>query len=274
MSLTIGSGPFGQQPAGSFSLEMPGERFLYVETSQRWIRGLLAGETIVSSTQPRLVHESGRLPVLYFPEGDVREGALRPSEKSETDELKGKARYWSLEVGERPIPDAAWSFDHPQLQGLVAFEWQALDKWLEEEEVAVKHARDPYHRVDVRASSRHVRVSLEGETLAESRRPRILFETALPLRFYLPPEDVRQDLLVRSDRRTACAYKGEASYWSLRAPAGLEPDLFWTYHEPLHDAAAIRDLLAFYTERVDLDVDGERWDRPRTPWSRPPGRGS
>jgi uncharacterized protein (DUF427 family) len=274
MALTIGSGPFGQQPAGRFSVEMPDERMLYVELSERWIRGFLEGETIVSSMRPRLVHESGRLPVLYFPRDDVSSAALRASERTDHDELKGTARFWSLEVGKRRAQDAAWSFDHPQLESLIAVRWQALDEWLEEDEVAVKHPRDPYHRVDVRASSRHVRVSIDGQTLAESRRTRILFEAGLPLRFYFPPEDVRQDAFVRSDRRTACAYKGEASYWSVSTGDRVEQDLAWTYHEPLHDAAQVRDMLAFYNERVDLDVEGERWERPNTPWSRPPGRGS
>jgi len=253
---------------------MPEERLLYVEGSERWMRGLLAGEAIVSSMRPRLVHESGRLPVLYFPGADVLSEALRPSERTEQDELKGSARFWSLQVGERGVEDAAWSFDHPQLEGLIAFRWDALDEWLEEDEVAVKHPRDPYHRVDVRSSSRHVQVSIQGMALAESRRTRILFETGLPLRFYFPPEDVRQDTFVRSDRRTACAYKGEASYWSVRVGEDVEADLAWTYHEPLHEAAQVRDWLAFYNERVDVDVEGERWERPRTPWSRPPGHRS
>lgn len=271
MGLTIGAGPFGQQPAGRFNVEMPGERLFYVERSERWIRGLFGRETVVSSMSPRLVFESGRLPVLYFPPDDVRQDLLRPSSKTEADELKGNARFWSLEAGGRRAEDAAWSFDHPQLEGLIAFDWAALDQWLEEDEVALKHARDPYHRLDVRVSSRHVRVSLDGETLAESRRTRLLFETGLPLRFYFPPEDVRQDALVRSDWRSACAYKGEASYWSVQLADRMEPNLAWTYHQPLHDAIEVRDMLAFYNERVDVDVEGERWERPRTPWSRPPG---
>jgi uncharacterized protein (DUF427 family) len=113
-----------------------------------------------------------------------------------------------------------------------------------------------------------VRVSLDGETLADSRHTKVLFETGLPPRFYIPPDDVRQDLLEASDRRTACAYKGFASYWSVRVGEELEPDLVWFYVHPLHDAADIRGLLAFFNERIDLDVDGERWERPPTQWSR------
>lgn len=269
MSLMIGTGPFGHQPAGRFSFEVPPGRLLYLEESPRWIRGRLGGETVVDSTHPRLLHESGRLPVLYFPEGDVRTDLLRPSPTQEEDELKGTARFWSLAAGERTIEDAAWSFDRAELGGLIAVRWDALDEWLEEDEQAVKHPRDPYHRVDVRASSRQVSVSLEGEPLAESSATKLLFETGLPPRFYLPADDVRRDVLEPADRRSACAYKGEASYWSVRVGERLEPDLAWTYREPLHDAEPVRDMIAFFNERVDLDVDGERWERPVTGWSRP-----
>jgi uncharacterized protein (DUF427 family) len=268
MSLMIGTGPFGSQPAGEFSHELPRERLLYLEESPRWIRARFAGETVVDSTRSRLLHETGRLPVLYFPERDVRMDLLRPSETDEVDDLKGRARFWSVEVGERVARDVAWSFDGARLAGLVALRWNAMEEWLEEDEPALKHPRDPFHRLDVRSTSRHVRVSLHGEVVAESRRTKLLFETGLPPRFYFPPEDVRQDALVRSDTRTTCAYKGHASYWSVRAGAELEEDLVWYYRQPLHDALALRDMLAFFNERVDLEVDGERWERPVTGWSR------
>jgi uncharacterized protein (DUF427 family) len=264
----IGTGPFGHVPGGAFSTEMPAGPLLYLEESPRWVRVRMGGETVVSSKRPRLLHESGRLPVFYFPEADVRTDLLRPSERSERDHVKGNARFWSLAVGDRVAEDAAWCFDHPQLDGLVALRWDAADEWLEEDETQVKHARDPYHRLDVRSTSRHVSVSLAGERLADSRRTRILFETGLPPRFYFPADDVRQDVLEPSDRRTACAYKGVASYWSVRVGEELEPDLVWFYVSPLHDAAEVRDMLAFFNERIDLDVDGERWERPRTQWSR------
>lgn len=268
MSLMIGAGPFGQQPAGRFSREMPRERLLYLEESWRRIRARLGGETVVDSRRPRLLHESGRLPVLYFAEPDVRMDLLRPSETRDADELKGNARYWSIEAGGRVVEDAAWSFDHPQLAGLIALRWDAMDEWLEEDEQAVKHPRDPFHRLDVRSTSRHVRVSLGSEVLAESQRTKLLFETSLPPRFYFPPEDVRRELLEPSEKQTVCAYKGAATHYSVRVGGDLEEDLVWTYEDPLHDAAGVRGMLAFYNEHVDLDVDGERWERPVTGWSR------
>jgi uncharacterized protein (DUF427 family) len=99
------------------------------------------------------------------------------------------------------------------LAGLVAFYWKALDSWLEEDEPAIGHARDPYHRVDAVPSSRHVRVSIDGEVLARSRRPTVIFETGMGPRWYLPRTDVRAELLP-GDAHTVCAYKGQASYWA------------------------------------------------------------
>src|SRR5205807_7224055 len=129
------------------------------------------------------------------------------------------------------------------------------------------HARDPSKRVDVVPSERHVRVELDGEVLAESRRPHALFETKLPTRWYLPLEDVRQELLVPSDTMTRCPYKGTASYWSARIGDTLHPDVAWTYPQPILECPRIAGLVAFFNERVDLVVDGLHEERPRTPWS-------
>ena len=85
----------------------------------------------------------------------------------------------------------------------------------------------------------------------------------LPVRYYLPPDDVRRDLLRPSDTKTLCAYKGQASYWSLEG----ENDLAWSYPEPLRDAAEVTDRLALFNERVDIIVDGTWLERPVTPWS-------
>jgi uncharacterized protein (DUF427 family) len=158
---------------------------------------------------------------------------------------------------------AAWVYADPALDGRVAIDFKALDRWFEEDVEAVGHPRDPFIRVDVRRSSRRVQVSIDGERVADSARPLVLFETGLPVRYYLPPEDVRLDLLTRTDTHTLCAYKGQASYYS----AGGEDDVAWFYPDPLPDSAEIRDQIAFLNERVDVDVDGERQDRPPSPWA-------
>jgi uncharacterized protein (DUF427 family) len=153
----------------------------------------------------------------------------------------------------------------PDLAEHVVLDFAAFD-WYEEDEPVVSHPRDPFHRIDVLRSSRQVRLELDGHVLAESDRARWLFETTLPVRFYLPREDVRVELQP-SPTRTWCAYKGEASYWSPVLGRALVPDLGWTYQAPLHDASDVQGLLAFFNERVDVVLDGQRQERPVTLWS-------
>jgi uncharacterized protein (DUF427 family) len=273
MTLTVGTGPFGQRPAGTFNRDL-GERkgLIYFEDSPRRMRGLFAGETVVDSTRAKLLHEHGHLPVYYFPEDDLRADLLEPSDHTSHCPWKGDASYWSVRVGDRVSENAVWAYldpieGAPPLAGFRALYWHSMDRWLEEDEPAIGHARDPYHRVDVLDTSRHVRVSLNGETLAETTRARVIFETALPPRWYIPAEDVAMELLSETDTTTVCAYKGTASYWSVRVGDEEEKDLVWTYRDPRHDAARIKDRLAFFNERVDLEVDGELEERPMTQWS-------
>jgi uncharacterized protein (DUF427 family) len=264
VSLTYGTGPFGQRPAGRFNVDLPREGVLYVEELPRWVRVRFAGETVADSKRPRLVHEHARLPFFAFPEDGVRAESLQPTGRTEGDQVKGQHELLSVVVGDRVADAAAWRYRDGVLAGLVAFDWNAMDEWLEEEEPLHGHAQDPYSRIDVRRTSRHVRVLLDGEVLAETRRAKVLYEAGLPPRWYFPQEDVQMDLLEPSDRQTTCAYKGHASYWSV----GDEDDLVWTYRDPLHDAVPVKDMLAFFNERVDIEVDGEPAGRPRTQWSR------
>jgi uncharacterized protein (DUF427 family) len=269
MSLMLGTGPFGQHPAGSFNREIPERRGLILfEDSPRRIRGVLAGETVVDSTRVKLLHEHGHLPIYYFPREDVRLDLLEPTDHHTRCPWKGEAAYWSIRVGDQLAENAVWGYpdpldDAPPLADYVAFYWGKLDTWYEEDEEAIVHPRDPYHRVDVLQSSRHVVVRVGGEVIADSTRPVALFETGLPTRWYLPESDVRMDLLGPSDKRTGCAYKGFASYWSVRD----EEDLVWTYRSPRRGMEEITDLLCFFNERVDLSVDGVVEERPETQWS-------
>lgn len=269
MALTVGTGPFGHRPAGEFNFERPRTKgLIYFEDSPRRMRGLLAGETVVDSRRSKLLHEHGKPPVHYFPEDEVRMDLLTATDHRTHCPWKGDATHYSVRVGERVAENAAWSYreplpDAPPIAGYVAFYWDRLDGWLEEDEPAIGHARDPYHRVDVLDSSRAVRVEVGGETVAETSRPRALFETGLPTRWYVPPDDVRRELLVASDTHTTCAYKGVASYWS----SGADDDVAWFYPDPRHDAERVRDYVCFFNERVDLYVDGELQERPITQWS-------
>lgn len=274
MALTIGTGPFGDQPGGVFNFSREGpDRVVYWEAYPRRVRAELAGETVADSAAVRMLHETTLLPVYYFPEDDLRTDLLERSEKRTHCPYKGDTRYFSLRVGDRVSADACWTYPDPlghapPLAGSYAFHWEKVDRWFEEDDEIRVHPPDPYHRIDVRASSRHVRVLLDGEVLAETTRPRMLFETGLPPRFYMPLDDVRGDLLEPSDSTTRCAYKGEASYWGVRIGGTLHEDLLWCYRDPEPEGEGVRSLVAFYNEHVDLEVDGESWHRPVTKFTR------
>jgi uncharacterized protein (DUF427 family) len=138
---------------------------------------------------------------------------------------------------------------------------------MEEDEPVYVHPRDPYTRVDILASSRHVQVVVDGETIADSHQPRILFETGLPPRYYLPLPDVRLDLLTPSQTETRCPYKGTATYWHLDVIGHHYDDFTWIYRAPLPESQKIAGLAAFYNEKVDLYVDGVLQERARTKFS-------
>ncbi len=274
MTLTIGTGPFGDQGDKAFNFEVraPGDHVLYLEDSPRRVRAMLGGETVADSRRVKLLHEAGYLPVYYFPEEDVRMDLLETTDHTTHCPFKGDASYWSVKVGDTVAENAAWGYPEPidsapPFAGLIAFYWRKMDAWYEESEQVFVHPRDPYHRVDVLESDRHVEVKVNGEIVAETDRPKILFETGLPPRYYFPPEDVREEALVASDKQTECPYKGVASYRSVEAGGERVKDLVWYYPDPIPAAGKIKDHLCFFNEKVDLEVDGEPQQRPQTQWS-------
>jgi uncharacterized protein (DUF427 family) len=274
MSLTAASGPLSRKPSGELNVELGRETpIFYLQPLEYRLRAIFEQETVVDTLRPFLLHESDRLPVYHFAPADVRRDLLAPSGSPSEDAHRGVMQWWDLRVGERVAPRAAWSYVEPPesapfLHDLLSLKWEAVDEWFCEDEQLFGHPRDPFSRIDVYRTTRHVRVSLDGVVLADTRRALVLHETGLPPRWYIPPEDVRTDLLEPSSLRTRCAYKGSAGYWSARVGDRVVDDLVWSYPEPQHDAERVRDLLCFFNERVDLDVEGERVQRPRTQWSR------
>jgi len=265
------------------------------EPTARRIRAVLGGSTVLDSTRAVLVWEPRRVvPCYAVPVDDVRAElvAAGAAVAEATDEigvrLPGLSRRPVLDpsipfavhtaegqvvdvrAGGQDRPGAGFRPADPDLAGYVVLDFGAFDAWYEEDELNVAHPRDPFHRIDVLASSRDVSLELDGEPLARSSRPVLLFETMLPTRYYLPREDIRAEL-IPSATRTYCAYKGQATYWSVAVGGHLLADVGWTYQDPLHDAARVRGLIAFFDERVDVVVDGERRERPITPWSAGPG---
>lgn len=233
-----------------------------LERVPKRIRAIFDGRTIADTLDGRLLLEPGHPPVYYFPRADVWRDALQPSETRSHCPERGVATHWSLVSGGRQARDAAWAYEDPpeqysELIELCAFDWIAVDHWFEEDEEVFGHARDPHHRIDVRPSSREVRILFAGETICQSRRCMFLFETGLPARYYIPPEDVRMDLLRASRRTSTCPYKGHAIYWSIHVGERASEDAVWSYPEPLPECPRIKGHLAFYPEKVDtLDVEG------------------
>ncbi|MGQ0602790.1 MAG: DUF427 domain-containing protein, partial [Anaerolineales bacterium] len=223
------------------------------------------------SKRVMLLRASGRLPVYYFPKQDVRADLLTASKHTTTDSL-GTASFSNVKANGHTAENAAWTYTKlakgaPRLKGYVAFEWKKMDAWFEEDEQVYVHARDPYKRIDVCHSSRHIRVVVGGETVADTRRPCLLFETSLPTRYYIPKADVRMELLEPSDAHTRCPYKGAASYYSVKVGDKMFKDLVWYYPVPIPECPKIENLLCFFNEKVDIYIDGELQPRPVTPWS-------
>ena len=259
-----------------------------VHPSPKWVRATVGDRVVVDTRSALLVWEPRRVvPSYAVPERDVAaelvpydgpgmdarpvglglvdSPVLDPSSPFLAHTAPGRSRTLRFPEGE--LAGAAFALDDPDLAGYVLLDWDAFTLWLEEDEPVVAHPHDPFDRIDCLRSSRHVVISLDGTTLADSRRPTLLFETPLPTRYYLPREDVAMEHLRPSDQRMTCAYKGHARFWSADVAGAQGRDVAWSYEEPLHDAVPVRGMVAFFTERLDLVLDGVPQERPLTPWS-------
>lgn len=242
---------------------MPQDHRLSIEPSPKRVRVMANGKTIADSLSAGLLLETGHVPVYYFPRKDVRMDLLEPTNHRTRCPYKGEASYWNLKAGNRTVENAVWSYEQPldaaaAIKGAVAFYWQKADHWFEEDEEVFGHARDPHHRIDVRPSSREVRAIFNGEMIARTRRGMFLFETGLPARYYIPPQEVRSEFLIPSAKTSICPYKGQASYWSVRVGDRIAEDAVWAYLDPLPEAPRIKSHYCFYPEKIDrLDVEGE-----------------
>ena len=241
-----------------------------LEPSPKRVRVQLGGLTVADSGRAVLVWEKPYYPTYYFPIDDVRTDLLIPDPGVSHSPSRGDGTLYTVTAGGRTVPGAAVRYEQspiPQLRDLVRFDWDAMDHWFEEDEEVYTHPRDPYTRVEILASSRRVQVEVDGVTVADSTSPRLLFETGLPTRYYLPKTDVQMDLLRHTDTSTGCPYKGTAEYWSIDVNGRTHPDIAWSYKAPFAESQKIAGLIAFYNEKVDLVVDGLRLDRPQTKFS-------
>ena len=263
MSLTTRGAPLASQPPETVNYRIDGPRHpLFLDPFAHRVRAELGGVTVLDSTRGLLLHESNLPPQLYVPWDDVGADHLERTDHATHCPFKGDARYWTVRAGGKVAENAVWAYPDPMdgaswLRGLVALYWDRMDRWLDEEEVVVGRIRDPYHRVDVRPASRRVRVLVDGTEVAASAQPLLLFETGLPVRPYLRTEEVTGGRLLASPTRTVCPYKGTARHWHLELPDGRHvEDACWEYAEPLDEARRIAGRVAFYPDRVTLEVDG------------------
>jgi len=226
-----------------------------VEHGAKRIRGFIGGELVVETIRPLLVWEKPQYPTYYFPEADVH-AELTSEGRTSHSPSRGDGEVMTVTAGGVSRAGAALRYDQSpfeSLRGTVRFEWDAIDAWFEEDEQVFTHARDPYTRVDILPSSRYVRIEADGEVIAETLKPTLLFETGLPVRYYIPKTDIRMDLLSPRDTVSHCPYKGEAEYWSLRHDD--RGDIAWSYRTPLPESQKIAGLVAFYPGKVDIYVD-------------------
>lgn len=259
----------------------------YQPTAKR-IRALAGGDAVVDTVNALLVWEPKRItPIFAVPVADLRAELAPPAQEAgdvpefgvrimagapqSFDPRTGFARHTApgeefdvVTSGVR-LPRAAFRPADPDLAGYVVLDFKAFD-WLEDDEEIIGHPRDPFHRVDIRASSLTVEVGLDGVTLARTNGAQLLYETMLPVRYYIPPADVRLDLMVASTKTTVCPYKGTASYWTYPLSEDGR-NIAWMYDYRFRDAAQIHGLVCFFNESVDITVEGVVQERPVTPWS-------
>ncbi|GAB3488415.1 DUF427 domain-containing protein [Nocardiopsis coralliicola] len=261
MSLTFGGGPLSKNAPGTVNYTLDGPAHaLFMQPFPRRVRAVLGGTTVLDTENAVFVHETSLLPQLYVPTEALRASALTPSSTTTHCPYKGDASYWHLSIGDTTVDDAVWSYPDPRpeahwLRGLSALYMEAPDTWYDEEEEIRAHFRDPYHRVDTRPSSNIVRVRSGGEVLALSTAAKVVSETGLHNRYYLPLQDVRDGVLVPSETVYHCPYKGQARYWNVVAGGTEITDAAWAYTVPLSDGRDITDHVCFRHDSIETDLE-------------------
>jgi uncharacterized protein (DUF427 family) len=264
MGLTRTHGPLSPHAPDTVNYDLVGPPHkLHFHAFPRRVRAVVAGRTVLDTRRGMLLHETALLPRLYVPEADLDAAAFVGSEHTTHCPFKGDASYRSLRVGDRFVENALWAYPQPigtatWLAGYASLYWEAADEWYDEDEQVFGHLTDPYTRIDIRPTSRHLVVRAGDVLVAESRRPTVLNETGLPARWYVGADEVRVPLEPSATARR-CPYKGRSSYWNVRLPGGGElTDAAWSYPEPLPEATRIAGLVSFRHDELTVLVDGER----------------
>jgi uncharacterized protein (DUF427 family) len=259
MGLSWQQGPLGRNPNGQFLVRGMPERVLYAEPLRRRMRAELDGRTIVRSDDAVLLFEPGRYPVAYFPIADFAEGALTPTDRRTEHPELGETAWFEVVGGTRHAARGAWQHvalpGHAGiLNGKVALAWAAINAFYEEDHRILGHAADPYHRIDIRRTSRHVVVRAGDRVVADTSNPLVLYESGFAPRWYVPRADVVAEALTAVELQTFCPYKGIASYYDID---GIR-QAAWSYRAPFDEMAAIGDLVSFEPDKVEVTLDDAR----------------
>jgi uncharacterized protein (DUF427 family) len=260
MGLSWQQGPLGRDANGTFVAASPmPERVLFLEPLRRRLSVELGGNIVARTDNATLLFEPARYPVAYFPIRDVREGTLRASDHETTHPDLGPTRWFEVIGGDGQVARrAAWQHIDPPpqaaaLRDTATFGWRAMDAFYEEDERILSHAADPYHRIDIRRTSRHLVVRDGDQVVADTQTPLVLYESGFAPRWYVPGADVVAEALHPVDGQTFCPYKKLASYYDV----GDARNAAWSYHAPFEEVARIADLVSFYPEKLTITIHGE-----------------
>ncbi|MBA3747319.1 MAG: DUF427 domain-containing protein [Solirubrobacterales bacterium] len=257
MSLTQGRGPLGGRAADSnYMIASPAHKLLF-EPDARRLRAYVGDHVVLDTTRARLLHETGIRPVAYVPLEDFDTTLLERTPTSTHCPFKGDASYWTLRAGDDVLEDAVWAYEEPLepaawLRGYAALAAARADRWMVEDERVAGHLRDPYHRVDVHASTRPVRVSVGDDLIAQTDRPVLVFETSMPIRAYVPRRDLVAWHLAPSPKRTTSPYMGDAIYWHVQAGGERFDDAAWSYELPIAEAMKVAGYVCFEGDGITV----------------------
>jgi len=261
MGLSWQQGPLGRDPNGRFLTASPmPERLLFAEPLHRRMSVEFGGSIIARSDDAVLLFEPGLYPVAYFPLGDITDGVLHVLDHRSKHRDLGETKWFDVRGGGGQVaPHGAWQHIDPPSQGAafrdrVAFAWRKMDAFYEEDERILGHAADPYHRIDIRRTSRHLVVRDGDQVIADTHAPLVLYESGFAPRWYVPRADTFAESLHPVEGQTFCPYKGLASYYNV----GQARNAAWSYRAPFEEAARIADLVSFYPEKVTITIDGQK----------------
>jgi uncharacterized protein (DUF427 family) len=259
MGLSWQQGPLSPGAIGRFLTPDPPKGLSYVEPLRRRMRVRFGGRWIADSEQVLLLFEPGRYPIAYFAEPDVTPDALQRTDHTTRHHELGLTAWYTVRSGEQSAPRAAWQhIDLPpyarELRARVAFAWPAMEAFYEEDERILGHAADNYHRIDIRQASRHLVVRHRNRSVADTKRPVVLYESGFAPRWYVVRADIDESALSPVEHQTFCPYKGLCSYFDI----GDAPLAAWSYREAYPEVRRISNLVSFEPDIVTVELDGKR----------------